>query len=139
MNEAGNRAVQSGGRKVSTDFAVPMDQLETIVEQTYRVAAERFDGMVIAYGHVGSGHPHFNFLATSPESLALAEDVARTMSRRAIELGGTLSAEHGIGKVKARLFRELYPEWMVGAMRAIKDRLDPKAILAPGNLFEEWD
>ena len=137
MNEAGTRAVQSGGRKVSTDFAVPMDHLEMLIEETYRLATERFDGMVIAYGHVGSGHPHFNLLATSPADLSRAEEVARTMSRRALELGGTLSAEHGIGKVKARLFRELYPDWLVGAMRAIKERLDPKAILAPGNLFEE--
>lgn len=137
MNEAGAEAVRSGGRKVSTDFAVPLDHLETIVDETYRVARERFDGMVIAYGHVGSGHPHFNFLATSPEALKRAEEVARTVSRRAVELGGTLSAEHGIGKVKARLFRELYPDWMVGAMHAIKNRLDPKGILAPGNLFVE--
>ena len=107
------------------------------MEETYRLGAERFPGMVIGYGHVGSGHPHFNFLAEDPAMLETAEEMAMTLARRAIELGGTLSAEHGIGKVKAHLFRELYPEWMVGAMRAIKERLDPKWILAPGNLFEE--
>ncbi|MEZ4650318.1 MAG: FAD-binding oxidoreductase [Candidatus Eisenbacteria bacterium] len=137
MNEAGARVVLSGGRKISTDFAVPLAHLETMMDETYRLGAERFPGMVIGYGHVGSGHPHFNFLAEDPAKLEIAEEMAMILARRAIELGGTLSAEHGIGKVKAHLFRELYPDWMVGTMRAIKERLDPKWILAPGNLFEE--
>lgn len=137
MNEAGARVIAAGGRKVSTDFAVPLPALETIVAETYALAAERFGGLVIAYGHVGSGHPHFNLLAPDPAALARAEDVVRTMSRRALALGGTLSAEHGIGKIKARLFRELYPTWVVEAMRAVKHHLDPEGLFAPGNLFAE--
>jgi len=135
MNERGAQAVASGGRKVSTDFAVPLARLPEMMEEAYRLVREVFGGFHIAYGHAGNGHPHFNLLAAGPEELARAQEAARLMAARALALGGTLSAEHGIGKVKAGLFAELYPRWVVDAHRAIKRTLDPRGILAPGNLF----
>lgn len=136
MNERGARAVQLGGRKVSTDYAVPLELLPLMTEESFRLAAEQFGGFVTGYGHAGNGHLHFNLLAESPDALDRALRAAHAMSARALELGGTLSAEHGIGKLKRRLFAELYPRWLVEAMRAVKDSLDPKGLLAPGNLFE---
>ncbi len=137
MNERGARAVLSGGRKVSTDFAVPLEHLPVMIEDAYRIIAELFGGYHIAYGHVGNGHPHFNLLAEDPEALARAGRAAREMARRAIELGGTLAAEHGLGKLKVPLYRALYPSWLYQGMLAVKQSLDPKRILSPGNLFEE--
>ena len=136
MNERGARAVLQGGRKVSTDFAVPLERLPEMMDDAYRIARERFGGFVIAYGHAGNGHPHFNLLAEDPTALTRAKEAARQMARRALELGGTLAAEHGVGKLKAGLFREFYPAWMIDAHRAIKRTLDPRGILSPGNLFD---
>jgi len=135
MNEAGARVPESGGRKLSTDFAVPLDALETLMADVYQIASERFQGPVLAYGHVGNGHPHFNLVAEDALALERAEDAIFEMTRRALALGGNLSAEHGIGKLKAPFFRELYPRWMVESMMAVKQALDPKLILGPGNLF----
>jgi FAD/FMN-containing dehydrogenase len=59
------------------------------------------------------------------------------MARRARELGGTLSAEHGVGKLKVELYRELYPSWLYESMRAVKRTLDPGGMFSPGNLFTE--
>lgn len=137
MNERGARAVASGGRKVSTDFAVPLENLPVMLEEAYAVVREVFGGFTIAYGHVGNGHPHFNMLAEDPPSLERAKEAARRMSRRALELGGTLAAEHGVGKLKVDLYRELYPSWLYEGMLSIKRALDPKGILSPGNLFSD--
>lgn len=137
MNERGARAVQNGGRKVSTDWAVPLDRFPQMMEESYRIAGELFGGFHLAYGHAGNGHPHFNLLAEDPAALNRATEAARRMSRRAMELGGTLSAEHGVGKLKAALYRELYPRWLYESMWAVKRTLDPKGILSPGNLFTE--
>lgn len=135
MNERGTRAVAAGGRKVSTDFAVPLAELPAMLEAGYRIAGEIFGGETIAYGHAGNGHPHFNLLAPDPQALERALTAARAMTRHALSLGGTLSAEHGIGKLKAELFRELYPEWVQAGMRAIKATLDPHGLFSPGNLW----
>jgi glycolate oxidase len=135
MNDRGTRVAQAGGRRVGTDFAVPLDRLPQMLEEAYTIASRDFGAFTIVYGHVGSGHPHINFLAEDRASLARAEAAARHLTKRALEMGGTLSGEHGIGKVKTALFREFYPAWLVSGMRGVKDALDPRGILAPGNLF----
>ena len=72
-----------------------------------------------------------------PAALARAREAARSHGGAgAATLGGTLAAEHGIGKVKSALFRQLYPAWLIEASRAIKRALDPKGILSPGNIFD---
>lgn len=136
MNERGSRAQINGGRKVSTDFAVPLEQLPLLMEDCFAIGRDLFGGLTAGYGHVGNGHPHFNLIAEDAASLVKAQAAARRMAMRALELGGTLSAEHGIGKIKRSLLRELYPEWLLRAMASLKQTLDPKGLLAPGNIFE---
>jgi len=58
------------------------------------------------------------------------------MARKAVELGGTISGEHGIGKLKRTHLGLQYPDPVIEVMRAVKERLDPCGILAPGNIFE---
>jgi len=137
MNERGARAALQGGRKVSTDFAVPLPLLPEMMERGYATVRELFGGFFVAYGHVGNGHPHFNLLAEDEAGLGRARAAALRLARIALDLGGTLAAEHGLGKLKVPLYRELYPSWMYEAMRSIKRQIDPKGILAPGNLFED--
>jgi FAD/FMN-containing dehydrogenase len=137
MNERGARAVSNGGRKVSTDFAVPLDKLPQMMEEAYTIVREIFGGFHVAYGHAGNGHPHFNLLAEDAAGLTKAREAARRMAERALDLGGTMAAEHGIGKVKSALYRRLYPVWLVEASLGIKRALDPQGILSPGNIFGE--
>ncbi len=135
MNERGQLAGKKGGRRVSTDFAVPLVALPQLMEEVYRIISSGFNGLSVAYGHVGDGHPHFNLLAEDKAELGVALAVAAEMTKTALALGGTLSAEHGLGKLKTPLYETLYPAWMTRAMTAIKASLDPKGILAPGNLI----
>lgn len=136
MNERGQRARATGGRKLSTDWAVPIDLLPRAVDEATRITEGLFGGFFIRYGHVGNGHPHFNLLAEDPDSLERAREATHRMARLAIELGGTVTAEHGVGKIKREYLRYQYPAWVVDAMRAVKRSLDPAGILAPGNIFE---
>ena len=137
MNERGARAALQGGRKVSTDFAVPLETLPQMMDEAYAIVRESFGGFHVAYGHAGNGHLHFNLLAEDAAGLGPARAAAGRMAERAVALGGTLAAEHGIGKVKSSLYRRLYPAWIVEAGLAIKRSLDPKGILSPGNIFGE--
>ncbi len=135
MNERGQRSAVRGGRRVSTDFAVPLHRLPELMGVCFRLMDDGFSGFTVAYGHVGNGHPHFNLLAEDPDALVRAEATVQDMVRVALSMGGTLSAEHGIGKVKVPFFEALYPAWIRDTMRAAKEALDPRGILSPGNLF----
>jgi len=90
-----------------------------------------------AWGH-GEGNLHFNVLPTSAEQVELAKQAILSAGTRVIiELEGTGTAEHGIGKnpVKQELLQIQYGEAGVDAMRAIKRAIDPKGVMAPGNIF----
>ncbi len=97
----------------------------------------RFETVV--FGHIGDNHVHVNFLPADDHALTVARYVYDALTDRAISLGGTVSAEHGIGKLKRRALLRLLGRPAVEQMIAVKRALDPRAILGPGNLFEpEW-
>ncbi len=86
-------------------------------------------------GHLGSGHPHQNFAALSPNEVHAAEAVVERTLRDVVAMGGTVSAaEHGIGKIKSRWLPLQLSPMQLGVMRAIKAELDPLGLLAPGNI-----
>ena len=87
------------------------------------------------YGHAGNGHPHQNFIAHDAAELARIEQVVEATLRHVIALGGTVAAEHGIGKIKRRWLSLQLTPLQLGVMRAMKRELDPGGMLAPGNLF----
>lgn len=135
MNERGARCRPAGGRKVSTDWAVPFRQLKDAIAAARRFASESGIEQGIIYGHAGNGHPHQNFIARDAEELVRIENVVEATLRHVVALGGTVAAEHGIGKIKRRWLPLQLTPMQLGVMRAIKCELDPGAILAPGNLF----
>jgi glycolate oxidase len=137
MNEKGRAARNAGGLKVGTDWAVPLASVDAMIEDATRLAREEFGGFFIRYGHIGNGHPHFNMLAETPEMLERARRAAHLMCLKAVGYGGTVTAEHGIGKLKREYVRYQYPPWVIDAMKAVKRTMDPKGILAPGNIFLE--
>jgi len=135
MNERGARRRSSGGRKVSTDWAVPFRQLKDAIGEARRYATEAGIEQPVIYGHDGNGHPHQNFIARDASELARIEQVVEATLRRVIALGGTVAAEHGIGKLKRRWLPLQLTTLQLGVMRALKCELDPTGMLAPGNLF----
>ena len=93
--------------------------------------------LAVRYGHVGDGHPHVFFRGRDAGEVARLYDIAEILCREAVRLGGTVVAEHGVGKVKQRFLPLQHSEPVLAAMRAVKRSFDPDGRLAPGNLFPD--
>ena len=135
MNERGSARRAHGGRKVSTDWAVPYPRLFEALTMARRFADSAGVPRGIAYGHAGNGHPHQNFIAQDADELARIEQVVYATLKEVIAMGGTVAAEHGIGKIKRKWLPLQASSVQQRVMRAIKHELDPLGILAPGNVL----
>lgn len=135
MNERGSRFRGQGGRKVSTDWAVPYRQLHSAIGMANGVADANGVERAVIYGHAGNGHPHQNFIARDADEVARIENVVEETLKNVLRMGGTIAAEHGIGKLKRKWLPLQMNEMQIGMMRTMKRELDPKGILAPGNIL----
>jgi FAD/FMN-containing dehydrogenase len=135
MNEKGGKHREAGGRKVGTDWAVPYRKLEQAISAARSLAAERGLEAPVIYGHAGNGHPHQNFIARDARELTTIEEVVERTLRYVLSVGGTVAAEHGIGKIKRRWLPLQMNPLQISMMTAVKRELDPLGILAPGNIL----
>jgi glycolate oxidase len=135
MNERGSLRRPHGGRKVSTDWAVPYTRLGEMLARARTLADIAGVEQAVTYGHAGNGHPHQNFIAHDGEQLKQIEGVVEATLREVIAMGGTVAAEHGIGKIKRRWLPMQMTPLQVRTMTAVKRELDPAGILAPGNVL----
>jgi len=135
MNEKGGRHRDAGGRKVGTDWAVPYRKLQEAIQTARSLATDRGLEAPVIYGHAGNGHPHQNFIARDARELTTIEDVVEQTLRHILSLGGTVAAEHGIGKIKRRWLPLQMNPLQISMMTAVKRDLDPLGILAPGNIL----
>jgi D-lactate dehydrogenase (cytochrome) len=123
-------------RKVSTDMAVPDDQfagLFKFYEDTLRSSDLRYT----IFGHIGDNHVHVNILPRDETEGAKARGLYVQFLKYAAAVGGTLSAEHGVGKLKRDYLRLFYSEDHLREMAALKRAFDPNGILGRGNIFSE--
>jgi FAD/FMN-containing dehydrogenase len=125
---------RSGALKMNTDYAVPLARNREMLVYYRRRLEEEFPGRYVIFGHIGDAHVHIN-LFSDPANPAHASDLLVEFARQAVSLGGTISAEHGLGKRKARLLELQYTPEQLETMRAVKRRLDPLGILGRGTLF----
>ena len=135
MNERGGRHRGAGGRKVSTDWAVPYRRLPEAIASARRFARDAGIAPPVIYGHAGNGHPHQNFIARDAKELATIEKVVEQTLQQVLALGGTVAAEHGIGKIKRRWLPLQMNALQIAMMTAVKKELDPLHLLAPGNIL----
>jgi glycolate oxidase len=135
MNERGAARRAYGGRKVSTDWAVPYEKLPGAIAHARQLVDDARLPQPAIYGHAGNGHPHQNFIAGDTAELERIEAVVEATLRYVISIGGTVSAEHGIGKIKRRWLPLQATPLQLGVMRSVKRELDPLGILAPGNIL----
>lgn len=135
MNERGGRHREAGGRKVSTDWAVPYHRLPEAVAFARQAARDAGVAPPVIYGHAGNGHPHENFIARDTAELRTIEKVVEQTLQHILSLGGTVAAEHGIGKIKRRWLPLQMNPLQIAMMTAVKNELDPLHLLAPGNIL----
>ena len=121
-------------KKVSTDMAVPDDAFAGIL-RFYQDSLRGGDLRYTIFGHIGDNHVHVNILPRNDDEATKAWEIYRTFIRRAIDVGGTISAEHGIGKLKREYLRELYGDAHLREMAELKRAFDPAGILGRGNMF----
>ena len=126
---------KNGCLKMGSDFAVPLARnREMLAFYRERLRAE-FPGQYVIFGHIGDAHVHANILPRSGPEADHAKNLMIEFASKAVELGGTVSAEHGLGKHKRHLLEIQFSPAEIDRMRAVKRRLDPKGLLGRGNLF----
>ncbi|PID63142.1 MAG: dehydrogenase [Ignavibacteriae bacterium] len=122
--------------KVGTDTAVPDNKLVDFYNFACQIIKKNEIEYVV-YGHIGDSHLHFNMLPKNNAELLAAKKIYKLICEKSVELGGTISAEHGIGKLKAELLPIMYTLNEIKQMVEIKKIFDPKLILNRGNIFTE--
>ncbi|EMG38292.1 FAD/FMN-dependent dehydrogenase [Desulfocurvibacter africanus PCS] len=121
---------------MSEDIVVPLGNIAELAAELPGFE-ERFGLKVYAFGHAGDGNMHLNVTAPDKSHKPLAMEGARAILARVLELGGTISGEHGIGEAKMPFVpMELSPASM-RLQKGIKRLFDPNLILNPGKIFED--
>ncbi len=120
--------------KLGTDLAVPDDRLRDMW-RIYKKALDKADLQWVALGHIGNNHIHINILPRNGVELQKGLEIYKQFAAKALEFGGTVSAEHGIGKMKIKFLELMYSSGQIREMRAVKLAFDPQGLVNPGNIF----
>lgn len=142
LREAIPEAQPKAGGSIKHDVAVPVSAVPTFIERADNYARSRIDGVrVISFGHLGDGNLHYNL--SQPDAmdrdvfLGMWDEVTQAVHDIAMSLGGSFSAEHGIGEIKRKELARLRTPVEVDLMRCVKLALDPESILNPGKILPD--
>lgn len=124
--------------KLNEDVVVPISQLADFVDFIDEIAHEH-QLAVVSFGHAGNGNLHVNLMVhpDDRDEMARAHAALDAIMQRVLELGGTLSGEHGIGTEKRRFVALEIDSATMAVMRNIKQQFDPHQLLNPGKLFPD--
>lgn len=144
LRETISEAERHHGPAAKHDISVTVEQMPGFMTAAAAQVEERFPGtQVIAFGHLGDGNVHFNVAAPQGAGADWFEGEGRQVTAMVHDLvtaaGGSISAEHGIGQMKLGELSRLADPARLGAMRAIKQALDPGNIMNPGKLVPPVD
>jgi FAD/FMN-containing dehydrogenase len=136
-----SEAQKKAGAGIKHDIAVPVSRIGDFLSRAETFVSDRIPGvLVVAFGHLGDGNIHFNL--NQPARMeadafrALWSEVSRDVHSIAVDLGGSFSAEHGVGTLKRDELVRLRGGVELELMRAVKNALDPDGIMNPGKLLE---
>ncbi len=120
------------------DLSVPMSKVPNILK-TISDLAKKYDLKIPTVGHAGDGnlHPTISYDSTNPDEVKRVEQASAELFEEVIELGGTLTGEHGIGLAKARFMTMEHDPVAMDVMRSLKKSFDPNNILNPGKMALE--
>jgi FAD/FMN-containing dehydrogenase len=134
-------AQRRDGASLKHDVSLPLDRLAQFITRAGAWLTEHVpEGFLVCYGHVGDGNLHFNINQSSGVSgtgalLAREHEIRRVIHDQVRELGGSFSAEHGIGRHKVEELERYAPPLELELMRTIKRALDPNGIMNPGKVL----
>ena len=125
-----------GTLKLNEDVVVPRSKVPELIRKIEGIGRAH-NTFVANFGHAGDGNIHVNFMCEKddPESIARARQCVKETFALSVELGGSISGEHGIGYVKAQYLDMAIDAPTLEVMKAIKRVFDPNGILNPGKMF----
>ena len=140
LRENVSEAQKVDGPSIKHDVSVPVSQVPVLIERANAELARRYpDVRIVAFGHVGDGNIHYNCSkAERQEAKAFFEqapDVNHVVYEVVRSLGGSISAEHGLGQLKREEITRYKSELEMDLMRAIKRTLDPQGLMNPGKVL----
>lgn len=122
--------------KTASDIAVPDNKFYQMYA-FYKEVAKEANIKYVNFGHIGESHLHFNFLPCNDDEGQRARKYLKKLCQKAVFLGGTVSAEHGIGKIKKPYLKIMYKESEIKEMAAVKKHFDPYCLLGLDNIFDK--
>ena len=128
------RVVRNKQKKIGTDMAVP-DENFPVFLKFYKDTLDASGIDYVIFGHIGDCHLHANLLPKDDAEAERARHLYGRFIAQAIMLGGTISAEHGIGKLKSKYLNVMMGERYLNEMADLKRAFDPNGILGRGNMF----
>ncbi len=125
-----------GTLKINEDVVVPRSKVPELIKKVEEIG-RRHNTFVANFGHAGDGNIHVNFLCDrdDQDSIAAARECVKETFALSVELGGSISGEHGIGYVKAAYLDMAIDAPTLEIMKSIKKVFDPNGILNPGKMF----
>ncbi|MEX2720211.1 MAG: FAD-binding oxidoreductase [Candidatus Wukongarchaeota archaeon] len=122
--------------KLGTDMAVPIIPETNLagILSFYREKLRESNLEHVIFGHIGDNHLHINILPKDEKELAKAKELYKVFAKKAVSLGGTVSAEHGIGKIKKEYFNIMFDEDKRRQIIEVKQALDPTGLFSIGNM-----
>ncbi|WP_019238982.1 MULTISPECIES: FAD-binding oxidoreductase [Enorma] len=122
--------------KLGSDMSVPNDRLADVMA-LYRSTLAEAGLEAAAWGHIGDNHLHVNILPRTSGEFAQGKELFRRWAHEVTAMGGAVSAEHGVGKIKRDFLEIMYGEEAIAQMARLKLAFDPAAQLGRGNLIPE--
>jgi glycolate oxidase len=137
---ASDALVRIRPNKLGEDIVVPRSQIPEMVHRINQIA-KQFGLLIAVFGHAGDGNLHPNILFDHKQAgqWEQAEQAAAAIFQTALDLGGTLSGEHGIGLFKREFLPDALEDDVIEMMRGIKQLFDPTGLLNPGKIFPTHD
>jgi len=123
-------------KKLSEDIVVPRSRIPEMVAKVAEVG-QRLGLQVACYGHAGDGNLHANVLYDEEAQRPLVERAVAEMLRAAVDMGGTLTGEHGVGLTKRDFLALEQGPGVIALQRRLKTAFDPMGLLNPGKMFPE--
>lgn len=121
--------------KLGTDMSVPDDKLKDVMKMYNTCIEENYLAAVI-FGHIGNNHLHVNIIPKNMDEYERGKELFLIWAEEVAKMGGAVSAEHGVGKLKVPFLKKMYNEQEINQLRRLKKIFDPAQILNRGTIFE---